>query len=411
MPRTGFFIKLAWRNTLRNKRRSAIAASAIGIGLAALIFTDAFVAGMKNNMVHTATASFLGEGQIHARGFRATQAPELTIRDLAQVTKRLKDERRIGRFTLRTVASGMATSPAEAKPVMIYGVDPENERYLSQMDDTIKEGDFFTGGDPRELVMGAKLAKDLQAGLGSRIILTCSAAGTGEISQELFRISGIYEFGIPEMDGGMAFIRLGMGQRMLGVGTEVHEIALKFVDPQDAGRKGLTLWRDLSAAGNEALPWTELLPQLKGVFDMTSAFLAVTGLILFTIVTFGIVNTLFMSFYERMFEFGVLRAVGTRPSAMRRLVLFEAGALAVLSLGLGILLGLALTAVASRTGIDYRGIEFAGATVRDLIYPQLSGRQFLIYPAAVFVFTLVVALYPARAAGKLNVAEALRRSL
>jgi len=96
---------------------------------------------------------------------------------------------------------------------------------------------------------------------------------------------------------------------------------------------------------------------------------------------------------------------------MRKLVLFEAGALAVLSLGLGTLLGLALTAVASRTGIDYRGIEFAGATVRDLIYPQLSGRQFMIYPAAVFVFTLVVALYPARAAGKLNVAEALRRSL
>jgi len=411
MPRTAFFIKLAWRNMMRNKRRSAIAATAIGIGLAALIFTDAFIAGMKNNMIHSATASFLGEGQIHARGFRVTLAPELTINGLAQVTSKLKDEPRIDRFALRTVASGMATSPAEARPVMIYGVDPESERSLSQVGDMIKEGEFLAGLGLRDLVIGAKLAKDLQAGLGSRIVLTLSKAGTGEISQELFRISGIYEFGIPEMDGGMVFIRLGMGQKMLGIGGEVHEIALKFVDSRDASRKGLALWQDLSAAGNEALPWTELLPQLKGVFDMTSAFLAVTGLILFTIVTFGIVNTLFMSFYERMFEFGVLRAVGTRPSAVRKLIVFEAGALAALSLGLGTLLGFALTALASKTGIDYRGIEFAGATVRDLIYPQLSGRPFIVYPVAVFIFTLVVALYPARAAGKLNVAEALRRSL
>ena len=59
------YIKMAWRNILRNKRRTFIAGIAIGIGLASLIFTDALVIGMEKNMIYSATASFLGEGQIH----------------------------------------------------------------------------------------------------------------------------------------------------------------------------------------------------------------------------------------------------------------------------------------------------------------------------------------------------------
>jgi ABC-type lipoprotein release transport system permease subunit len=59
------YLRLAWRNVLRNKRRTFIAGSAIGIGLAALIFTDALILGMERNMIRSATSSFLGEGQIH----------------------------------------------------------------------------------------------------------------------------------------------------------------------------------------------------------------------------------------------------------------------------------------------------------------------------------------------------------
>ncbi len=405
-----FFVRLAWRNLFRNKRRTAIATLAIGIGLAALIFTDAFVAGMKNNMIHSATASFLGEGQVHAPEFRESHAPELTIRNLGAVTGRLRDELLISHFAMRAAGSGMATSPAEARPVIVYGIDPENERFLSQVDDTIREGRFFEGKDGRDLVLGSKLARSLQASLGDRIVLTLSMAGSGEISQELFRISGIYEFGIPELDGGLTFIRLEIAKKMLGIGDGVHEIALKFRDIRDALKKDIPLWKDLAATGNEALSWAELLPQLKAVFDMTASFLAVTGLILFGIVTFGIINTLFMSFYERMFEFGVMRAVGTRPSVVRKLIVYEAGGLALLSLAVGAFLGFILTFISTRTGIDYRGIEFAGATVRDLIYPEMNPGQFLIYPAAVFLFTLLVSLYPAHAAGRLNPAEAIRRS-
>ncbi|MXZ00164.1 FtsX-like permease family protein, partial [Candidatus Poribacteria bacterium] len=136
----------------------------------------------------------------------------------------------------------------------------------------------------------------------------------------------------------------------------------------------------------------------------------IKGVILFFVVIFGIINTLFMSLYERMFEFGVLRAVGTRPFGMARVILFEAGALAVVSIGFGMLLGFLVTVLLNYTGINYTGIEMVGVTIQEFIYPTLTVEQFIIYPVWLFVFTIIAGIYPARYAAKMSPAAAMRRS-
>jgi ABC-type antimicrobial peptide transport system permease subunit len=197
---------------------------------------------------------------------------------------------------------------------------------------------------------------------------------------------------------------------MLGLGGGAHEIAIKFKSNDTPLDDSLPFWSEFSRFGNEALPWPKLMPQLHTVFEMADFNMLISGLLLFGIVAFGIINTLFMSLYERMFEFGVIRAVGTRPSGVRRLVVFEAGALAVLSIAMGIAIGFVVTFVVTKTGIDYRGIEFAGTTFYNLLYPQIHPQQFLIYPAAVFLFTLLVGLYPAAVASRMSISDALRKS-
>jgi ABC-type lipoprotein release transport system permease subunit len=405
-----FTMKLAWRNLFRNKRRTIIAAIAIGVGLAALIFTDAVIQGMKRQMIQSATAAYLGEGQIHRQGFRLTQEAELTINDPEKVRAELEEDGDVEAFASRAEGFGMITSPADVSSVMLVGVDPEEEKRLSRVDDNIRQGDFFAGSSERDLVIGSDLAEVLGVALGDRVVATVSQARTGELAQDMFRISGIYEFGVKEMDRGFAFIRLPKAQQMLGIAEGIHEIALKFKAFGFANEKDNPFWERYTAGGNEAVSWAVLLPQLRGVLDMVWISLAFTAVLLFGVVAFGIINTLFMSLYERMFEFGVLRAVGTRPSGVKRLIVFEAGALALLSIGMGTALGLVVTFVISKTGIDYRGIEFAGTAFYDLLYPVLHVQQFIIYPLAVFAFTLLVGLYPARVAGKMRVADALRKS-
>jgi ABC-type lipoprotein release transport system permease subunit len=404
-----FYIKLAWRNILRNKRRTIIAGTAIGIGLAALIFTDALMIGMGEHLIHSGTASFLGEGQIHRAGFRETFEVEDTIEDLEGVVGKLEASPVVDAYTPRVITFAMINSPANSEGVTAVGVLPETERYLSQIDDILVEGEYFAGG-PREIVIGSKLAEILEVELGDRVVLTAAEAETGDLAQELFRVSGIYHFNIKEMDRAMAFIRLDKAQAMLNLTGRAHEIAIKFTDTGYAQDETLPLWRELSAGGNEALGWPKLLPQLSAALELTGFSLLIVAIVLFAVVSFGIINTLFMSLYERMFEFGVLRAVGTRPGTVFRLVVSEAGALSVVSIGLGLIISVLLLLLVTKTGIDYTGIDYAGVTFREKIYPVVTLVQFIKYPFWVFVITTVVGLYPALYAARLTPARAMRRS-
>jgi lipoprotein-releasing system permease protein len=404
------YLKLAIRNLLRNKRRTLIAGTAIGIGLAALIFTDALMIGMERNMVASATESFMGEGQIHREGFRESFAVEKTIVNQKEVVAQLKQDKLISRFTRRVLSFAMITSPANLSAVSMVGIDPVSERYLSQIDEAIISGNYFEGDNRRDIVIGSKLAEILEVDIGSRVVLTVAQAYSGDLSKELFRVSGIYHFNVKEMDRAMAFVRLPQAQQMLGLGDEVHEIVLRLSDGSLGRDLSLPVWERYSQNGNEAVSWTVLLPEVEAAFELSGFATWLIGLILFGVVALGIINTLFMSLHERMFEFGVLRAVGTRAFAMARLILLEAGALAALSIILGAILGFLVTYLTMKIGINYTGIEFSGVTFRELLYPVLKIKQFIVYPLAVFVFTTLAGLYPAVFAAKLTPAKAMRRS-
>ena len=403
------YLKLAWRNLFRNKRRTIIAGTAIGIGLASLIVVDALMLGTETNMIRSATASFMGEGQIHGENYRATMQREYTIADLETVIASLEQDSAVDHFTLRAMSFAMISAPANVVAGTMIGIAPHTEQYLSQFDEALIEGNYFEGDSRYDLLIGYKLAELLEVALGDRVVITVAKAHTGELSQEMFRISGIYRFNTEELDRAMALVRLPVAQMMLGLQGQAHEIALTFRGNGEVG-PGPEFWERYSTDGNEALGWRELMPEFSGVLEMTGLSTAIMGIILFALVALGIINTLFMSLYERMFEFGVMRAVGTRPFGIGRLVVFEAGALAIISIIFGALLGWLVNYILLQNGIDYSGIEFAGVTFRDRLYPEMAFHHFTLFPALVFVFTVVVGLYPAVYAARMNAAEAMRKS-
>ena len=409
MKGTWFYIKLAWRNMLRNKRRTVIAGTAIGLGLSALIFTDALMIGMNRHLVQSGTATFLGEGQVHREGFRSTLEVELTINDSDGVLNTLEASPIVASYTPRVMSFAMINSPANSEGVTLFGIDPTTEPLLSQIDEVMTDGQYITG-EEREIVIGSKLAELLEVELGDRVVLTAAQAFTGDLSQELFRVSGIYHFNVKEMDRSMGFVSITTAQRMLGIENNVHEIAITFTDGAYARDENLPLWGELSAGGNEAIGWPVLLPQLSAAMELTTFSLLIVAIILFAVVSLGIINTLFMSLYERMFEFGVLRAIGTRPTAIFRLVISEAGALSIISIFIGLILSAFFLALVSKIGIDYTGMDYAGVTFREKIYPVAELVQFVKYPLWVFVITTVVGLYPAIYAARLTPARAMRKS-
>ena len=403
-------LKLAWKNIFRNKRRTFIASIAIGIGLAALIFLDALMIGMSDILAKTATDSFIGDAQIHLKDYRDTQDVLMTIQEVDEITSKLAKEKIVHNFARRTFSTGMIMSSANTSAINFVGVNPPKEKHISQINDRIIEGEFFKKDDPHDIVIGSKLAETLEIGLGDKVVVTVAQAGSGDYFEDWFRISGIYYFADEGMNSGMAFVRLHKAQEMLALENNVHEIAIKFTSSTDGQNPDLAFWDTYSEYGNEVLSWTEILPELQAMFDMVKYSKYIIGALLFVVVVFGIINTLFMSLYERMFEFGVLRAVGTRPFGMARLILFEAGSLAIVSIILGGILGFVLTTIFNTVGINYTGIELMGVTLQEFIYPVLTLEQYIIFPISLFVFTLIAGLYPAWHVARMSPVDAMRRS-
>ena len=403
-------IKLAWRNILRNKRRTLLASTAISIGLAALIFLDALMIGMFENMIKTATESFIGDAQIHRQGYRDSLEVSMTIEQPDKVTANLAKEANVQHFTRRTFVMGMIASAANKRAVNLVGIQPHTEKHLSQIDDAITEGVFFEGTNTQDIVIGSKLAENLEVTLGDKVVLTVVQAKTGEYFTEGFRVSGIYYFADAAMNSGMAFIRIRKAQQMLNINNRIHQIAIRFTSTSYAQNREFPFWENYSKHGNEALSWTDILPQLPRVFEISKYSKYIMGGILFGVVAFGIINTLFMSLYDRMFEFGVLRAVGTRSFGMARIMLFEAAALAIISIIFGGVLGYALVTIFGHFGLDFTGNEMMGVTLQEFIYPVIKIEQFITYPVSVFIFTIIAGLYPAWHLARMKPVDAMRRS-
>jgi ABC-type lipoprotein release transport system permease subunit len=404
-------LKLAWRNILRNKRRTFLSGLAVGIGLASMMFVDGLFTGMLDSMIGTATDTFLGQGQIHAEGFTDTLEVEKTINNSKQLLTDLNKEDVIIRFSPRTASFSMLSSAGGVQSVMLYGIDPGSERDISLVDDAIRKGAYLDDTNKGMILIGSKTAETLEVEVGDRIVVTAAQAHTGELSQEMFRVGGIFFMGIREADSGLAFIDLNSAQNILGLKGEIHEIALSFKTLDMAGDPALPFWSKYSTGGNKAIGWKEMVPQLDSVIEMSYISTAITLFLVFGIVGLTIMNSLFMSLYERMFEFGVLRAIGTRPVRMATIILLEALSLAVISMIIGLAIGFGFTKYFSVYGIDYTGIEFAGVTITELIFPVFTLEQYTLYPLLTIVFSLIAALYPAVYAAKLTPARAMRRSL
>ncbi|MEZ4436638.1 MAG: ABC transporter permease, partial [bacterium] len=169
-------LKLAWRNIWRNGRRTLITAAAIGLGVAALVFTQAMVEGMFHRMVGVATASMSGDAQIHAPGYRTTQDERLVIPAAAP----LLDAARAlpgAAATPRVFGTGLVAIGDRSQGVRVIGVAPDTERRVTNWAERLTAGRYLEAEG--EALVGAALARKMDLELDTRLVLTMADIETG----------------------------------------------------------------------------------------------------------------------------------------------------------------------------------------------------------------------------------------
>jgi putative ABC transport system permease protein len=400
-------LTIAWRNLKRNQRRTAVVLASIVVGVVAFMLYDSLSYGMIRQMLHNAIGSSVGHIQIHAAGYNDNRIIQQFIPDRAAVEDAVSTSASVEAWSARVPAYGLLSSALGSSGGIIVGVHPHDEADVSTIAASIVEGRYLEGGE-REVVIGRKMAEKLHVDIGDRVVGMASAL-TGEVGSELFRVVGIFETVSSEFDMTHVHIPLGTAQRMLALEGNIIQVAVLVRSIDDVESTAADL-RNRLGPGYEVLTYRQLLPMLVAQLELYDQMLYVIYLILGLAMIFGIINTMLMSVFERIREFGVLMAIGMKNGKVFFMVMLEALCLASAGTAAGILVGALLTLALGSTGLDLSvfsdGLTSFGAGTT--IYPVLRLNGLVTIIVIVPLTTLLGALYPAWKATRLLPVTAIR---
>src|SRR5262245_16611659 len=307
--------------------------SAITVGLAACLLLIAWSHGWLEQVVQTAVGTRLAQVSVHAAGYQANPDVSLALGDggraLADAAERFPG----AHASPRVLGDGLLQTARQSARVSLIGVDPEREARVSIVARSFAEGGFPAPPPPgvRSLpgiAIGAPLAEQLHAKLGDKLVVHAP----GEAGLGAFRVAGLFQTGVPGFDKTAVFLRLEDAQRLLELGDRVNEIAFALDDPRSRPAFLAFARAELPGATQEnieVLSWEQREPRLAAMLGLMTSTAWVGYAAVFAGMAFGIANALLMSVYERIREFGVLRALGLRSGQLVWLVLFEAVLLTV----------------------------------------------------------------------------------
>ena len=399
---------LAWRNLWRNHRRTIVMVSAITIGVWAMIFMTALMRGMVNDMVRDGIRALPGHVQVHHPDFRDDPSILNLIPTSDSVLTAAFSQAGFDGWSSRVKVPAVISSERESRGVTLIGVDPALERSLHAVGSEIAVGRNLEDVNDGGVIIGRKLADRLDTEIGKRIVLM-SQDPDNEIADRGYRIVGLFEANLEQVEESFVFVAKATLQKMLRIEDQLTEIAVLASDYRnlEALTEQVT---ELAGENVEVLPWQQLNSYLGGMLKVMDGFVLVWMIVIFLALSFGLVNTLVMAVFERVREIGLMLALGMRPSNILGQIIVESSLLLVFGLILGNFLAWA-SVVPLQDGIDIsavaQGMEMFGAS--SVLYPELELKDMITANVVVLVLGFFASLSPAWRASRYEPIEAITK--
>lgn len=392
IARLSLLLPLAWRNLWRNPRRSILVVLAVAVGTLSIMDFTALMQAWAHSTISASLRTLTGEGQIHAVGYLADPGVQHRMSPPDTALLRQLDSAQVQVWAPRIRVPGVIRSEHANLPITLVGIVPARERGLSFIADPMYRGRPLKDADDDGVVLGRKLVERLKTGLGKRIVLMSEAAD-GHLAERGFRIVGIYA-AADRTEDEFVFTGMHTAQTMLQVGDSVSEVSFDLQDAADLN--GFVTSLQKTVPNLDVQSWHTLQPLTQALSRFVDSFDSIWISIMSVLVIFGVANTLLMSVYERIREFGLLQALGLRPYLVVLQVMLESVFLMTLGTAAGTVIAI-ITIGWFHHGLSMgflaRGAEWLGAG--RILYPQLVWPELLQAASLVWVLGVIVSLWPA----------------
>ena len=375
-----------------------------------LVFMISLQFGMYGLMIENTLKVNTGSLQVQAPGYKDEGKMRQVVPDVVPLAAELREELGTDAVSARGIAFALASSEERSFGMQIIGVDPKHEPLVASIPGLVSEGRYLEPADAEAIVVGKVTARNLRAGIGDELTLLGSGLD-GSFAAAVVPIVGIFDSGVADFDRSIAYVPLSFFQEIFYMDGAGHQVVvaadLLSEVPSLVARAEAALPEDGTLA---VFDWDALQPGLRQAIqaDISSAFFMYAILVI--LVAFSVLNTQLMSVLERTREFGIVMALGVTPGRMGRLVFIETGIMAAIGLAGGALAGAIVTYWFTVNGFSYPGMEEMASefNLPAKVFPEVSIQSALIGPAAVFLFSILAAAYPALRLHWLQPVEAMR---
>ena len=398
---------LAWRNLWRNPRRTVITLIVVSVGLWSILAMASFITAWAQSSRDATLRLLIAQGQIHAEGYLDNPSIERLMNPPDAALLTALSNPAISNWTTRLELPAVVQSEYKTLPVTLLGVNPEAEQRISSIPEKLVEGRYLEGHTDDGALIGLNLAKRLKTELGRRVILMVTGED-GWLEERSFDVIGIYDADTAFEDT-YIFTGQQVMQEMVGVGDRIAQIA--FEVPDEAALDAVITELSAAAPEQDVRQW-RTLSLIMGAMDATmGGAVFIWMAVMMVMISIGVINTQLMAVFERIHEFGLLRALGLKPGHVLALVALES----LLLIGLGVLIGMlagAATVWSLSDGIDLSafGEALEAFKTGDVLYPVIKPLDYVIFPLAIWALGVVVALWPAWRAARTAPVEAMRHA-
>ncbi len=401
-------IMMAWRNIWRNKARSLIIMASIMMGLFAGLSVMAIYNGMMRAKIRSVIDREVGHLQLHHKQFKEDYLAGFILPEHLEFEK-INQLPAVKMTTRRTVTTGMLSTASGSAGITIYGIIPEEEKVISQLDRKIAEGNYFNGSIRNPIMIGKKLATKLKLKVKSRLVLMFTDS-TNTMISAAFRVAAIYESENTTLDERTAYVTRDDLNKLLGLGTASHEMTILLHRDEDLDTVTSSVQTMFPTISVER--WEELSPETDLMADMTNQSSFIITIIIMLALAFGIINTMLMAILERVREIGMLVALGMSKVKLFFLILNETIFLTLAGSPFGLLFAWMVITYFNRKGMDLSvmGEEMMSSFgFTNVIYPEFPFDKVPEMLLIVVTTAILSSLFPAIKALRLRPVEALRK--
>ena len=401
------YLKLAWRNLWRNKRRTLITTASIFFGVILSTIMSSMQEGSYAQYIKTIVNSYSGYIQVHSKGYWNDKVINNSL-EYSLVRQKLSDVKGITATAPRLENYALASSEEITKGVMVIGIAPIEEDAITNLSKKIIKGNYLSRDD-NGVVLGSTLARYLKLEAGDTVVLLSQGYhGVGAAGK--YPVRGIIKQPSPELDRTVVYMNISDCQDLFSAPDRLTSVVImvKNNDAMPAVKNDL-----ISSLGTdyEVMDWKEINSILLKQIDSDRASGMIIKGVLYMIIAFGIFGTVMMMMAERRKEFGVVVAIGMQKYKLSYVLVLETILLGFTGVIAGIAASIPITWYFTLHPIPITG-QAADTMLQMGFDPVMSFSMIpsIYYHQAItiLIFTLIIGLYPVFNINKLIIIKALR---